>query len=66
MHGLSVTLSDPERQIAPVTASAIRSSDDKWHVRMSAAAAGKLSLALGIDIAANDRIDIAAPIMIEK
>jgi hypothetical protein len=33
---------------------------------MSAAAPGKWSLALGIEMAATDRVDIAAPILIEK
>jgi hypothetical protein len=33
---------------------------------MPAATAGKWSLALGIDIAANDRVELAAPILIEK
>jgi copper(I)-binding protein len=66
VEGLSVTLSDPERGIAPVTAKADRISSDKWRVRMPAATAGKWSLALGIDIAANDRVELAAPILIEK
>jgi copper(I)-binding protein len=65
-EGLSVTLSNPEREIAPVTARAVRVSNDKWRARMPALAEGKWSLALGIEIRANDRVDIAAPILIEK
>jgi copper(I)-binding protein len=64
--GLSVTLSDPEREIAPVTATAERVSHDKWRARMPASAEGKWSLALGIEMGAHDRVDIAAPILIEK
>jgi hypothetical protein len=33
---------------------------------MPAAAAGKWSLALGVEIAANDRVELVAPILIEK
>jgi periplasmic copper chaperone A len=66
VQGLSVTLSDPEREIAPVTAKADRISSDKRRVHMSASAAGKWLLTLSIEIAADDRVDIAAPILIEK
>jgi hypothetical protein len=38
---------------------------DSWRVRLTAAASGKWSLSLGIDLAKNDRVDIAAPILIE-
>jgi hypothetical protein len=65
-EGLSVTLSEPEREIIPVTVSAERISDDKWRARMPTAAAGKWSLALGINVTSTDRIDIAAPVLIER
>jgi copper(I)-binding protein len=65
VDALSVTLSNPDKQIAPVTASAERVSADSWRVRLTAAESGKWSLSLGIDIAKNDRVDIAAPILIE-
>jgi hypothetical protein len=66
VEGLSVTLSDPERGITPVTARAERVSHDKWHARMPALAEGKWSLAVGIEMGAHDRVDIAAPVLIEK
>jgi periplasmic copper chaperone A len=65
-EGLSATLSAPGSEIAQVTARAERMSDDKWHVRMPTLAAGKWSLALGIVISGTDRIDIAAPVLIER
>jgi hypothetical protein len=40
-------------------------SADSWRVRLTAAASGKWSLSLGIDLAKDDRVDIAAPILIE-
>lgn len=65
VDALSVTLSNPDRSIAPSTASAERIAADKWRVSMTAAGSGKWSLALGIDMAKDERIDIAAPILIE-
>jgi copper(I)-binding protein len=62
---LSVTLSNPDKGIAPVTATAERVAADSWRVRLTAAASGKWSLSLGIDLAKDDRVDIAAPILIE-
>lgn len=65
IDALSVTLSNPDQGIAPVSAQAERVGADKWRVRVMAAAAGKWSLSLGIDVKRDDRIDIAAPIVIE-
>jgi periplasmic copper chaperone A len=65
VDALSVTLSNPDNGIAPSTASAERIAADKWRVRMTAGTSGKWSLALGIDMTKDDRIDIAAPILIE-
>lgn len=65
VDALSVTLSNPDKKIAPVTAAAERVAADSWRVRLTAAESGKWSLSLGIDIAKNDRVDIAAPILIE-
>lgn len=65
VEALSVTLATPDRNIAPVTASATRIAADKWRVAMTTVASGKWSLALGIDMKKDDRIDIAAPILIE-
>ena len=60
-----MTLSNPDKGIAPVSAAAERVSTDSWRVRLTAAASGKWSLSLGIDMAKDDRVDIAAPILIE-
>lgn len=65
VDGLSVTLSNPDKGISPVTATAERVSPDTWHVRMTAASSGKWSLSLGIDMKKDDRIDIAAPVLVE-
>ncbi|MEH2614439.1 4Fe-4S binding protein [Bradyrhizobium sp. AZCC 1693] len=62
---LSVTLSNPDKGIASVSATAERMGADSWRVRLTAAASGKWSLSLGIDLAKDDRVDIAAPILIE-
>lgn len=64
-HALSVTLSNPERHIAPITAQAERITDDRWRVRMLAAEPGKWLLALGIQVKPDSKVDIAAPILIE-
>ncbi|HET7889200.1 MAG TPA: copper chaperone PCu(A)C [Bradyrhizobium sp.] len=64
-EALSVTLSNPDANIAPATAVAERVSPDSWRVQMTAAARGKWSLSLGIDLKKDDRVDIAAPILIE-
>ena len=64
-QALFVTLSDSDQHIAPVTVAAERISADKWRARMPTASTGKWSLALGIEIANNGRIDIAAPILID-
>jgi copper(I)-binding protein len=65
VDALSVTLSNPDKGIAPVSAAAERVAADSWRVRLTAAATGKWSLSLGIDLAKDDRVDIAAPILIE-
>jgi len=65
-QSLSVTLSNPAMPVGPVTAEAERVANDKWQVRLPADVPGKWSLALGIKVATNDRVDIAAPILIEK
>jgi periplasmic copper chaperone A len=65
VDALSVTLSNPDKGIAPVSATAERVAADSWRVRLTAAASGKWSLSLGIDMAKDDRVDIAAPILIK-
>lgn len=65
VDALSVMLSNPDKNIAPVTAAAERVAADQWRVRMTAATTGRWSLSLGIDMKQDDRIDIAAPILIE-
>ncbi|WP_234685856.1 copper chaperone PCu(A)C [Bradyrhizobium monzae] len=65
VDSLSVTLSNPDKNIVPLAAPAERIAADRWRVSMTAAATGKWSLALGIDMKKDDRIDIAAPILIE-
>lgn len=65
VDALSVTLSNPDKSVAPLTARAMRVASDKWRVDMTAASSGTWTLALGIDMKKDDRIDIAAPVVIE-
>lgn len=65
VDAVSVTLTNPDRSIPPLTARADRVAADKWRVDMTAASSGTWTLALGIDMKKDDRIDIAAPIVIE-
>jgi copper(I)-binding protein len=65
VDALSVSLANSAKGIAPVTATAERISADSWRVRMTAVSDGTWSLSLGIDMRKSDRIDIAAPILIE-
>ncbi|MCP1972918.1 MULTISPECIES: hypothetical protein [Bradyrhizobium] len=64
VDALSVCLSNPDKHIALVKATAERIAADSWRVRMTAAVDGKWSLSLGIDMTKEDRIDIAAPIRV--
>jgi copper(I)-binding protein len=63
-HGVSVTLANPDKGIAPVTAIAEHVGDDKWVVRMDAPQPGRWSLDLGIKLSATDGVNIEAPILI--
>jgi hypothetical protein len=65
--GVSVTLANPDKGIAPVTAIARHVGhvgDDKWVVRMNAPQSGHWSLNLGIKLSATDGVNIEAPILI--
>jgi periplasmic copper chaperone A len=63
-HGVSVTLANPDKGIAPVTVVAERVGADKWVVRMDAPQPGRWSLDLGIKLSATDAVNIEAPILI--
>jgi copper(I)-binding protein len=66
-HGVSVTLANPDKGIAPVTAIARHVGhvgDDKWVVRMDAPQSGRWTLNLGIKLSASDGVNIEAPILI--
>jgi copper(I)-binding protein len=62
--GVSVTLANPDKGIAPVTAIAEHVGDDKWMVRIDALQSGRWSLDLGIRLSATDAVNIEAPILI--
>jgi periplasmic copper chaperone A len=64
-EGLSVTLSNPDSGIAPITTTAERIASDIWRARMLVLEAGKWSLALRIAMTSKEQIEIAAPILIE-
>ena len=63
-HGVSVTLANPDKGIAPVTAIAEHVGEDKWVARMDAPQSGRWSLDLGIRLSATDAVNIEAPILI--
>jgi len=63
-HGVSVTLANPDKGIAPVTVIAEHVGEDKWVARMDAPQSGRWSLDLGIRLSATDGINIEAPILI--
>lgn len=62
--GVSVTLANPDKGIAPVTAIAEHAGGDKWVARMDAPQSGRWSLDLGIRLSATDGVSIEAPILI--
>jgi copper(I)-binding protein len=63
-HGVSVTLANPDKGIAPVTVVAEHVGADKWVVRMDAPQSGRWSLDLGIKLTDTDAVNIEAPILI--
>jgi len=63
-HGVSVTLANPDKGIAPVTVIAEHVGKDKWVARMDAPQSGRWSLDLGIKLSATDTVNIEAPILI--
>jgi periplasmic copper chaperone A len=63
-HGVSVTLANPDKGIAPVTVIAEHVGEDKWVARIDAPQSGRWSLDLGIRLSATDGINIEAPILI--
>lgn len=64
-EGLSVTLSNPDNGIAPITTTAERIAGDTWRARMHVSEVGKWSLALRIAMTSKEKVEIAAPILIE-
>jgi len=64
-EGLSVTLSNLESGIAPITTIAERSASDTWRARMLVSEAGEWSLALRIEMTSKEKVEIVAPILIE-
>ena len=64
-EGLSVTLSNPDSGIAPITTTAERIASDTWRARMLVSMADKWSLALRIAMTSKEKVEIAAPILIE-
>ena len=64
-QSLLVTLSNPDAPVAPATTEA-NASPATDGARLPVVGPSKWSLALGIQLAAKDRVDIAAPILIEE
>ena len=63
-QGVSVTLANPDKGMAPVTAIAVHMGGDKWLARMNAPQSGRWSLDLGIRLSATDAVNIEAAILI--
>ena len=64
-EGLSVTLSNPDSGIAPITTMAERITSNTWCARMLVSEEGKWNLALGIAVTPSEEIEIAAAVLIE-
>ena len=64
-EGLTVTLTGPDSGSAPISTSAERITSDTWRAQMVFSEAGRWDLALQIAMIAGDKIEIAAPILIE-
>lgn len=62
---LTVTLSNPDLGIEPITAQAQRSDDGMWSARMTAPVAGRWRLGLGILVSDFDKVSVEAPILIK-
>ena len=62
---VSVTLTDVRTGRALQTIDATRNDDDRGHAAVSMPSAGRWMLALAIAISDNDKVDIAAPIIIK-
>jgi periplasmic copper chaperone A len=65
VDALSVILVNRDESVVPTVVAAERVTNDSWRARMTAAAAGIWSLSLRIEVTKDDRVDIAAPIIIE-
>jgi periplasmic copper chaperone A len=63
-EAVTVSLGNPDKAIAPVTAQAQRIADDQWSVKMAASGAGRWHLGLGITLTPATTVTIAAPILI--
>lgn len=63
-EAVSVSLGNPDRAIASVTAQAQRIADDQWSVKMAASESGRWNLGLGITLAPAAIVNIASPILI--
>ena len=62
---ISITLSNPDAGIEPITAEAQRANDGQWRTAMAAPVSGRWSLALGILVSDFDRINVEAPVLIK-
>jgi hypothetical protein len=61
---VSVTLGNPDKGVAPVTARAQRTAADQWTVTMAASDGGRWHLGLGITLEPANIVNIASPILI--
>jgi copper transport protein len=61
---VTVTLSNPDVGIEPITAQAQRLTDGQWQVHMAAPVPGRWSLGLGVLISDFDKVNVEAPILI--
>jgi copper transport protein len=62
---VSVTLSKPDAGIEPAMVQAQRLNDGRWRAKLTAQAAGRWTLGLGILVPDSDKISVEAPILIK-
>ena len=66
VKAVSVTLADLQSGKKLDAAQAVRTSGDRWHLKVATLKAGRWTLGLGISISDTDRVNVEAPIQIES
>ena len=59
-----MTLTEAQSGKQLQTAQAVRTSEDRWHLKVATLKAGRWTLGLGISISETDSVNVEAPILI--